>query len=334
MRKLLWLIVISALLWSGWWFAATLGMQRAVSAWFEARKAEGWQAEVSDIQQRGFPFALHTKVVAPQLADPETGVAIEMDHIDFEAPAYWPGYMTVTLPETPILLASPLNRSHLTMDAPRAELNLHPGTMLELQSMLASAGAWQLDADQGSLLSGDALHMSVAQEEATPDSYKIDLVAIGVSPGDLSRGILRLPSDWPRAFETFSANMTVLFDRPWDRTALNTRRPQPVVISLHRAEAVWGALRILAVGDISVSPLGVPDGSFTLKAENWRSMLDLAQASGSLGPAFRFQIEALLGALANQTGSTTDLDVTITFRNGQAALGPIPLGPAPRIVLR
>lgn len=334
MRKLFWFLTITALLWSGWWFAATLGMQRGVSGWFEARKAEGWQAEVSDIRQTGFPFALHTQVIAPQLADPETGVAIEMDQIDFKAPTHWPGYMTVELPETPILLASPLARSYLTMDDPGAEMRLHPGTALQLQSMVAKSGTWQLDADDGSLLSGDALHMSLNQSEQTPDSYKVDVVAINVTPGDLSRGILRLPSDWPRAFETFSANMTVLFDRPWDRTALVTRRPQPVVISLHRAEAVWGALRFLAVGDVSVDPLGVPDGSVTLKAENWRSMLDLAQASGSMGPGFRFQVEAILGALANQTGSTRDLDVSLTFQDGRAAIGPIPLGPAPKIVLR
>ena len=334
MRKIFWLVVIVAVVWSGWWFAATVGMQRGVSGWFAARKAEGWQAEVSDIRQRGFPFALHTEVIAPQLADPETGVAIEMDHINFKAPTHWPGYLSVSLPETPILLASPINRNFLKMQHPGAELRLHPGTLLELQSMIAQAGSWQLDADEGRILSGDALHMSLVQSSTTRDSYNVDLVGSNVTPGEMWRGLLRLPADWPRAFETFSTNMTVLFDRPWDRTALVTRRPQPVVISLHRLEAIWGALRFKAVGDVTVSPLGVPDGAITLKAENWREMLDLAQASGNLGAGFRFQLEAMLGAIAGQTGQTNDLDVELTFRNGRMAMGIIPLGPAPKIIIR
>ena len=46
------------------------------------------------------------------------------------------------------------------------------------------------------------------------------------------------------------------------------------------------------------------------------------------------QIEGPLRALAAGTGSTDDLDVTLTFSDGLTRLGFLPLGPAPSLVIR
>ena len=334
MRTLLWVLLAGVLLWAGWWTVASVGMQRAIAAWIVARKAEGWQAEVADIERGGFPTHLRTRLVAPQIADPETGVAVELAHIDISAPAWWPGYVDLRLPETPVLLASPLGRSYLTLAGAGAEMRVKPGARLELRSMLAGAEAWRWFGDDATLLTGDALRLQAAQAEGAPETYRIDFDALNLTPGDDWRAAIRLPADWPQSFESLSADMTVIFDRPWDREALSSRRPQPVVITLHGVKAVWGKLAFRAVGDLSIDPFGVPEGLITLKAENWQAMLDLAQTSGLVTPLYRLQLETVLGALAQATGSTKGLDVEIRFRAGRMSVGPIQLGPAPKLRIR
>jgi len=45
MRKLITLIVVAALAWSGYWYLGMQGHKAALSTWFEDRRSEGWQVE-------------------------------------------------------------------------------------------------------------------------------------------------------------------------------------------------------------------------------------------------------------------------------------------------
>ena len=111
-------------------------------------------------------------------------------------------------------------------------------------------------------------------------------------------------------------------------------RPQPRQITLHLAEAKWGNLNLNFAADLSVSAQGIPDGTMSIQAENWRTMLDFAQVSGTLPPAFRDQAEAVLNVLAGASGNPETLDVDLTMRDGAIYLGFLPIAPAPRLILR
>ena len=58
MRFLVGLGLVGVLAWCAWWAVGSFGMQQAVSAWLEDRRAEGWQAEVSANDVGGFPADL------------------------------------------------------------------------------------------------------------------------------------------------------------------------------------------------------------------------------------------------------------------------------------
>ena len=111
----------------------------------------------------------------------------------------------------------------------------------------------------------------------------------------------------------------ITFDRPWDRRALDQRRPQPRLVDLHLAEAIWGDLQFNLSADLTVDAQGVPAGTVAIQAENWRTMLDLAQTAGLLPVQLRDQAENILQALANASGNTDTLDV---------AIGPVAVGSA------
>ena len=73
-----------------------------------------------------------------------------------------------------------------------------------------------------------------------------------------------------------------------------------------------------------------------VKATNWREMLRLAVASGAIAENLAPLVENGLEGLARLSGSSGDaLDVPLTFARGRVMLaGLVPLGPAPRLVLR
>jgi len=154
------------------------------------------------------------------------------------------------------------------------------------------------------------------------------------APGNATRARLRLPDSFPRAFDSLTLQATVTFDTLWDRRALDRARPQPRRIDLHLTEARWGDLRLNFAAALDVDNAGVPTGDVTLQAENWRTMLDLAQASGVLPSALRSQAEGVLQLLAGASGNPENLDVDLTLRDGAIFLAFIPIAQAPRLVIR
>ncbi|MGJ8544273.1 MAG: DUF2125 domain-containing protein [Sulfitobacter sp.] len=333
MRRLIWLICFIALAWGAWWAAASYGMQRSALAWLEARRSFGWQAELGEISRGGFPSQLTLDLRDLALADPYTGLATQLPQIDIATPIYWPGYATVTVPAQPIILSTPSSQVTLTADDAVAKLRLHPGAALQLEDMALTTGPWTLNAPATPLLAAQDMRLAMTQDTGQPDLYHLDLNIDALTPGTLPRSLLRLPDDWPRAFDSFAAQMTVQFDRPWDRSALEQRRPQPRVIKLRRADAKWADLHLLMAADLTVDAQGRGTGKLSLKADNWPAMLDMAQDAGLLPPRLRDQAEGLMRNFAKLSGNRDALDITLSLKDGQMSLGFIPLGQAPRFTL-
>ncbi|MEL7131701.1 MAG: DUF2125 domain-containing protein [Pseudomonadota bacterium] len=332
MRKVIWIIAVVALAWCGWWWVASASLRGAVTTWFDARAAEGWQAELRRVEGGGFPLTLHAGLRDMAVADPDAGVAIRTNALDISAPAWWPGDVTVTLDNGPILLASPLGRSMLTMQNGVMALNLHPGTALEIEALGWTSGPWRVSDAQGAQAAASDLTLTMVQTEGK--QYALTAAATTFTPGDAARRGLRLPEDFPEAFDSLQMRADITFDTAWDRRALDQRRPQPRVIDLHLAEAIWGDLQFNLSADLTVDEIGVPAGTIAIQAENWRTMLDLAQNVGVLPAQLRGQAESVLQALANASGNADTLDVELTLRDGAVRLGFLPLAPAPRLILR
>ncbi|WP_299691879.1 DUF2125 domain-containing protein [uncultured Tateyamaria sp.] len=332
MRRLIWIFALALLAWCGWWWAASTGLQRGVDQWLSERADEGWQAEVSGISGGGFPTQLRAGLNNLALADPETGLALRTRALALSAPAWWPGNVTVTLDDAPIALASPYGVSELTMTDGVMAMELRPGGALTLEALGWTAGPWQVTDAQGVQAQAQDLTLTMAQTDGP--AYAFVASAREFSPGDATRRGLRLPDGFPDAFDSLQLRADVTFDRPWDRRALNERRPQPRQITLHLAEARWGDLSLNLAADLTVDANGTPEGTVSLQAENWQTMLDIAQSTGTLPSNLRGQAEGILGAMARASGNDTTLDVDLTLKGGAVLIGFIPIAPAPRLILR
>ena len=330
----MWLLVGIAALWCLWWWLAATAVERGATAWLDARRAEGWRAELQELAVTGFPLRLTARAEGIALADPSRGLGVEAEALMLSAPAYWPGDLTLSLPETPIRLDLPLGPFLLRASDAAGALRLHPGTALELEALSLQSGAWELNLPQGNLLSAEALALRLAQLPDAPARYRATLSAQGAMPGDLARGALALPPDWPRAVDRLEGDVTLHLAAPLDRRTLERRLPRPEAIALDGLALAWGPVGFSAEGAVEIDESGMPEGDLRLVVENWPEATARAEAAGWITEARRGQAEVLLNALANMGGGAETLDLTLRFAEGEMFLGPILLGPAPRLVIR
>lgn len=326
-------ILGAGLLYAVYWAAAGWWLQNSIADWFDTQRGRGWQADYAELSLTGFPSRQVTAIAAPALADPTTGAAWQADALTIDSRAVWPGHVTVSLPDAPQRFAYFDQTLEVTTKGLSADLRLKPGLALELESVALTSGAWSAVQDDEPLARADSLTLSAKQADTT-ETYAITARADAFAPGARLRRVARLTRTLPDAFETFEFQAIVTFDKPWDRSAVEVARPQPRHVNLRLAEAQWGALRVLAAGEFTVDAAGVPEGTITIKAENWRDMLLIAQQSGVLPDELARAAERSLTLLEGLGGNPNALDLRLNLRGGAVALGPIPLGAAPRLTLR
>jgi hypothetical protein len=333
MRKLLYLPVVLALLWAGYWVIGALAMDRAVSGWLAARESDGWVANASDVSITGFPSRFVTTVSDIELADPGTGVAWSAPEFRFESRSIRPNEITAIWPEVQTY-ASPFERVEVTSERMQGQVAFAPNTALALRASdialqgvtLRSNLGWEAYLDSGTL--------TTAGSDLADDAHDIAFEATGLRLADTTRRRLDPARLMPGEIDLLSLNAWVDFDAPWDRRAIEAARPQVEAIEIADLRATWGNLDLRAAGGVTVDEAGLPTGEIVVKATNWREMLAIAEASGVVPSGLVPTIDRGLSLLARLSGPPETLDAPLSFGNGRVSLGPVPLGPAPRIVLR
>jgi hypothetical protein len=333
MRKLIWLIVIAAALWSGYWYAGARGIEAGLRGWLEARRAEGWQAEVAEIGTGGFPLRFATALEGVALVDPGTGLGWEARGFRFEAPSYLPTRVTATWPETQRIL-TPHERVDISAARMQAALGLMPGPNLTLDTAeatladisLTSSADWTASLESGSL--------STARTEEDPLAHDIRFTARNLVPARFLLVELDPTGRLPKAVDALELDLRAGFDAPWDRQSIEDRRPQPTTLEIRKLRAEWGEMLLEAAGDLTVDEEGIPEGSITVRAVNWREMLQVARAGGWLPEDFLPTVERGLEVLAGLSGNPETIDAPLTLRGGYVTLGLVPLGPVPDLTIR
>ncbi len=334
MKYLLAAILAAALGWSGYWFYGAHATESAVRNWFDQREAEAWVANYASVDTAGFPNRFDTTIAAPELADPRTGVAWSAEFIQLLSLSYKPNHLIAVWPPEQ-RLATPLETVTMTTSDLRGSLLVNPLAKMAIQRTTIEGKDIALSSTLDWQATASAMQLAMRRTEAEQPTYDIALSLSEVTPpAFLSRLVERAGMD-AGALGTAEIDTTVAFDAPWDLDALEIARPQPRHIDLKRSRAGWGELELQAKGVLDVDAQGVPEGEVTIRATNWKAMLKVAKESGALNPDLAGLIEGGLNLLARMGGKGDSIDVPLSFKGGRMALGGVvPLGAAPRIVLR
>jgi len=333
MRRLIFILLVIALGWMGYWAVGAIALERGLVRWFEAREADGWIAHQGGVEISGFPVRFEVRIEAPELADPETGLAWSAEAFRFNAASHRPTEITAIWPEDQTL-ATPFERIAIRAEVMQGLVGFQPNTALALRRAdiamravdLASTAGWT-----GGLASAQ---LTVLPSDHGPYAHRVDFDAVDLRLAEAVKDRLDPAGILPREIALMELAADIAFTAPWDRAAIEEARPQITALDLENLRARWGDLDLRAAGALSVDGAGLPTGRITVKAVNWREMVGIARSSGVLPEALAPTLERALEILAGLSGPPDTLDAPLSFRDGFVSFGPIPLGPAPRLVIR
>lgn len=332
MLRLVGLVVVAGALWSGWWFAGAKGSQAGLDAWLADRRAAGWVAEAEVAPVSGYPARFALRLSAIALGDPVTGLGWSAPEFRLDSPAWDPTDVTATFP-TEQQLVLPGESIGIEAAGMTAHLALVPGPALTLRraevvldhAALSSSLGWQTRLAHARL--------SLVRAEGGDNPYDVAFEAAEYAPGAPVLALLDPGASLPDTIEYLAIDAGVGFDMPWDRRALEERRPQPRRLDLRRLSARWGRLELEASGTLVIDAHGVPEGDIRLRAVNWREIIALAVAAGAIRPEYAGALETGLALMAGTGSDPEVIEAPLGFHGGQLTLGPVPLGPAPFLFL-
>lgn len=334
MRSLLILTLAAALAWSVYWAVGSAGATTAFQTWFEERRGEGWVAEYSDLDTKGFPNRFDTTFKDISLADPDTGLAWDAPFFQVFTLSYKPNHVIAVWPNDQ-RIATPLAKYDLTSGDMRASLVTRPAPGLPLERLtLTAEDLTILGRGKSQSTKAKALTLAAERAAAAESTYRFGLSADGFAPALDWRVQIDPSGSLPETLEALSLDVSIKFDKPWDLSAIEDARPQPREIKLRLAEARWGRLELQAAGELAVDAAGIPTGEITIKARNWREILRLAVETGAMPRGFGDTVEDGLSLISQLAGNPKTLDIPLNLKNGRILLGPVPLGPAPVLRLR
>ena len=313
MRWLVIVVLVLASLWGGYWFVGRDVLRDHIDAAVVAAEAEGWRIAWDDLGIHGFPNRFDTTLTEPDVTVPDGTLRWHAPFLQVFALSYRPNEIIAVAPHQ-MTFEGPWGQVIVTSTDLRASgtvaLSATPdpreGTAVG-EALGLDGGAWRLDMARAQL---------AARRAAEPEGWDVALDLLDVRPGGALAAALDPAGARPQIVDSLDVDAT------WgpDGAAYD--------LDLRRADLVWGELQIDADGTFAVGPDGMPEGTLTVALRGTEAALTLLRGWDVVSEAQVPLLEAGLAGMAEGDGSAR---FDLTFADGQMRLGPIPLGPAPRL---
>lgn len=322
MRFLLGLVTVLALLYGGYWFVGQNAVERGAAAAFVQMEAEGWDASHQGIATRGFPSRFDTTVTAPRLLDPATGTGWEAPWLQVFALSYLPNEVIALFPDQQTVIL-PGDRIDIRAQDMRASARVGLSTALPFDNVTIESGPLTLAGETGWQAGLARALFALRRTDTGTADYDIWFEGTDIALPETG-GNAALPRNLP----VLRLDGTFTLDQPIDRQMQPGARVES--IALRQALVDFGTTGLRAEGALTLNAAGIPQGSINLTIRDWRAALAIAVAAGAVPPSMAGLAERAGGLLA---GGGTDLSAPLVFDAGQMRLGPVPLGPAPALLM-
>lgn len=329
MRALLAVVLVISGLWAGYWFVGSQAMQRGVTAWFDAQTGAPLGAEYRQISVAGFPNRFDLTVTEPRLADARAGLGWQAPFAQVFLMTWKPWHLIATLPQDQ-LVTLPGQQIAVTSSSFQASAVLVPGADLTLDRTALAIDNLALRSDTGWTLAAATLRAGTrrAPDRATAQEVALELTTL--SPDPAFGAALARTSDLPERIDLIRLDAVATLTAPIDRHLAATR-PGLTDLTIREGLLRWGDLVLSAEGSIAPAADGTAEGRIAFRIENWRKLVPVLNAAGLVSAEQAPTLTRALELLANQGGNPEVLPLPLTFRQGWMSLGPLPLGPAPRL---
>ena len=336
MRRLFFLILFAGLAYAGYWFVGATAKETAIDAWLADRRSAGWVADREELVLTGFPNRFDTILKGLKLADPVTGWSWDAPEFQILALSYKPNHIIAVWPGQQTI-ASPREKVSVQSETMRGSVRFAVNTQLALEQAIVELGQLRADSSlgwHGGLADGQ-LAIRRAPPGGAPDyGYDVSLTAELVTLPQPIRDRLDPAGLFPAHVATAEARLTPVWDRPWDRKAVEGPPPELTELNIARLGFTWGGMDLLVRGNLKADEWGWADGKLNITAKNWEDMLAVGVNAGWVPRDMSEKLANGLRLMAQVTGDSDQLDVTLTFSDGEVWFGLIPLGPAPQMSYR
>jgi len=326
MRKLIVLVVVSALLYGGYWFVGKSQIQARLTEALADVDAGTFDLTYDTLNTRGFPSRFDTTITDLRFEDATTNTIWSAPFFQLFALSYRPNEVIAVFPNEQVLTLNGEDYTLFTNDM-RASGKVRPSAALAFQTATIEMDNPRIRTSGGAEL---AMARVLAAMQLTPQTTQtydafIEARAI-VLPQDIRRMI-----DPQNLQPPLIQNLT--FDSDLELSApieLNgTATPRIDRLNIAQFELNWGDMSLAAIGDVTVATSGILNGSVTFTARNWQQGIDLGIANGMIDADRRFLITGIASNLDETPDFPDTLTLTVQIVDGMMSLGGLALGPAP-----
>ena len=257
-------------------------------------------------------------LTGPQATSPDGAIRWSAGALKFYALSYRPQHVIAVFPaeqqvrfggETVNVASAELSASAVFGLAPE----------LPLDHARAVGTAVSHGSDAGWALAAENLRAAIRRAEIA-----------GITLSGVPARIVTSGEVLPARGERFYLDATVALDRPLDRVAA-IEGVQVRAVDIRSLALDWGPAGMSGRGEVALDSDGLPEGRIELSFRNWRAVLRLATALGLVRAETAPTVERALEGLATLGGNAEVLSLPLVFAGGRMSLGPVPLGPAPRL---
>lgn len=326
------LLILITVVWSGYWFVGSSAQQSGLETWLDERHAAGWVADYDDLAVQGYPSRFDTNITNLNLADPKSGWSWKTPSLQVLMLSYKPNHVIAVLPPEHTI-ATPNERIAVKSDVIRSSIKFGADTDLTLNALTGEMSNVSLTSTQGWTSELKTAKLATRQTAGAENSHDIFFQADGVKPARIFTKLIDPDSQLPDVFDTMRVDVSAGFDAPWDRQAVEGKKPELTAMKVKNVSATWGEMSFEATGDVTFDVTGNPNGKISVRAKNWKEMITLGVSAGAIPAEMQSTLEGGLGLLTRLSGNPDTIDAPLSFKNGFVSLGPIPIGRAPTIRL-
>ncbi len=322
MRVILWLSAALTALYCGYWVVGSRAVLSGAKTALMQMQADR-KGDFAGISLHGFPSRFDITVDQPRLVSPDGLTEWSAPFIQVMALSYhpnqiiavWPHEQTVATGNQTLTLTTSDMRASALFGA-KVSLPLDHSTLVALDGKLSSDIGWTATFDR--------LQLSSRQAEGSALNHEIYAALTGLD-------VIGVPL--PESFETgvqgsADVDADLTFDRP---PAMNAQPANLKAVDIGVFRVRWGGVELDAKGRLEVAASGTPQGRIMLSLTGWQKLLDLAVSTGSIRPELAPTYANMLTQLSETSSEPGRLELPLVFNDGQMSLGPLPLGPAPRL---
>lgn len=333
MRRLTLFVVVLGIAWSAYWLIGKTAKEQVITAWLEGRRAAGWTAQYTDFQVAGFPNRFDSRFQNLELYSPVSGLGWAAPEFHIFALSYKPNHIIAAFANRQVVTL-PFEQIEVNSDKMLASVVFAPDTLLAVDRISLTADNLDLDSSLGWRSRAEKISLATRRVASGDFAHEVAFEATGVTPTRAFRSGLDPKGYLPLVIERVWLDLTLDFDAPWDRVAVESGAPKVTGIGLNDVAIRWGDLELRANGTLAVDPGGQINGRIDLEVRNWRQVLDLVVRAGLIGKRTATAVSNALTVLTAASDNPESLSALLVLSNGEMLLGPVTIGPAPRFIRR